>query len=123
MAFIVPELFKMKSINDKVVENLVNEAHEDKTPIVIDTFVTVKPDSFADGKQIRDILWPANLFVLSFKPNENRIASIDEHGDKSLQEGDILHIRYSTYDEPRTKRDLIAILGEQDYDEHITSKI
>ena len=123
IAYLIPALFKVKSINDKVVENLVNEAHEDKTPIVIDTFVTVKPNSFADGKQIRDILWPANLLVLSFKPSEKRVALIDEHGDKSLQEGDILHVRYSTYDEIRTKRDLIAIVGEQEYSEHVIKKI
>lgn len=123
VAYMIPELFRMKSINDKVVDNLVKESQEGKTPIVIDTFVTVKHNSFAVGKQVRDILWPANLFVLSFTPSQTRVALIDEHGGKSLHEGDVLHIRYSTYNEAITKRDLIAIVGEQDYDEHITSKI
>ena len=35
----------------------------------------------------------------------------------TLQEGDVLHIRYSTFNESETKRDLIAIVGEQNYNE------
>ena len=122
-SYVIPQLFRMKSINDSVIDNLVKEKNEGLTPIVIDTFVTVKPDSFAVGKQVRDILWPANLFVLSFKPSEKRTALIDEHGGKSLHEGDVLHVRYLTYDEAITKRDLTAIVGDQDYEEHVTSKI
>jgi hypothetical protein len=80
----------------------------------------VQEDSFAVGKQIRDIFWPANLFVLSVKHDPKRNAQVDQHGEKVIREGDILHIRYSTFDEPQTKAELIAIVGDQTYNETVT---
>lgn len=116
-AFIITEIFEAKSINDSVVDNRVKEMNRGRTVKVIDTFVTVKEDSFAIGKQIRDIFWPANLFVLSLKHDETHGAEVDEHGGKAIREGDVLHVRYSTYDEPQTKRELTAIVGDQEYNE------
>lgn len=117
IAYVITVIFKTKSINDSVIDNIIKERNERYTPVVIDAFVTIQKDSFAHGKQIRDILWPANLFVLSFKPSESRIAKVDEHGEKTLHEGDILHVRYSTLDDTQTKKELTAIVGEQNYDE------
>ena len=42
---------------------------------------------------------------------------MDEHGGRELHEGDILHLRYSTSDEKYTRQQIIAILGEQDFEE------
>ena len=114
-AFIITEIFDVKSINDSVLENNVKHLNRDKEMTVIDTFVTVKPGAFAVGKQIRDIFWPANLFVLSVKHSEKQDAQVDEHGGKAICEGDTLHVRYSTYDETQTRSELIAIVGEQEY--------
>ena len=77
----------------------------------------VEKGAFAIGKQIRDIFWPANLFVLSVKHDETKKAEVDEHGGKELREGDTLHVRYSTFDEIETREELIAIVGNQNYDE------
>ncbi len=123
LSFIITELFSAKSINDSVVENTVKERYKGKSAVVIDTFATVQQGSFAIGKQIRDILWPANLFVLSVKPAEHRQAEVDEHGAKELFEGDILHVRYSTYNEKTSRKELIAILGEQEILENKTELI
>lgn len=118
VAFIITEIFGVQSINDSVLENKVEELNEGKASKVIDTFVTVQNDSFAVGKQIRDIFWPANLFVLSLQHDEIHGAQVDEHGGKVIREGDILHVRYSTFDEPQTKAELTAIVGEQEYKEN-----
>lgn len=124
VAFIITEIFNVKSVNDSVVENRVKDLNKDRTTKVIDTFVTVQKDSFAIGKQIRDIFWPANLFVLSLQRKEQSgNAQVDEHGGKAIREGDILHVRYSTYDEAQTKEELTAIVGEQDYRESETDVI
>jgi H+/Cl- antiporter ClcA len=114
-AFILTEIFDTQSINDTVLHNKIEEQNKNKTPKVIDTFVTVQMDSFAVGKQIRDIFWPANLFVLSIKHSEKSNAEIDEHGGKYIKANDILHIRYSTLDEELTKNELFAIVGKQDF--------
>ncbi len=122
-AFIITEIFDAKSINDRVLENKVEEQNKDKLPKVIDTHVTVQEESFAVGKQIRDIFWPANLFVLSIKHTESSNAEIDEHGGKAIRANDVLHIRYSTFDEASTREELVAIVGEQNYFENETNDI
>ena len=64
-------------------------------------------------KQIRDIFWPSNLLVLAVKKDEKREDEVDQYGGKALLDGDILHIRYITYDEKQTLEELYAIVGEQ----------
>ena len=122
ITFVVTEIFNTKSTNDSVLEAKVEAQNKHREHIVIDTFVTVKADSFAIGKQIRDILWPANLFVLSLS-HWKKEAEIDEHGGTALRENDVLHIRYLTYDETETKKQITAIVGEQDYAETTTEVI
>ena len=83
---------------------------------MVDTYVVVQKDAFAVGKQIRDIFWPRNLFVLSTKKASSN-TKIDVHGGKELGEGDILHIRYTTTDDMLTRRELFDIVGEQEIKE------
>jgi len=122
VAFLITEIFHSKSINDSVLDNKIEAQNENKERELIDTFVVVKKGSFAVGKQIRDVLWPANLFVLSVTHSQ-KSAEVDEHGSSALKENDVLHIRYLTYDEISTKRAITAIVGEQNYDEHATDVI
>lgn len=112
-AFIITEIFGVHSINDTVLEDRAHAQNEGKNFRVIDTFVTVQPAAFAIGKQIRDIFWPRNLFVLSVQHGKKHGAEVDEHGGKEIRDGDILHVRYSTYDEEKTAEELMAIVGEQ----------
>lgn len=123
VAFIITEIFDVKSINDSVLDTRAEEQNEGKKIKVIDTFVTVKGGAFAIGKQIRDIFWPSNLFVLSLKHDETVSAEVDEHGSKAIREGDLLHVRYSTYDEAATNDELLAIVGEQTIDARETDEI
>lgn len=121
VSYTITELFEVKSINDSVIEHRERQV-EKQEKRVIDTFVTVMPSSFAVEKQIRDILWPRNLFVLSVKRSE-KDAIVDEHGGSELHAGDILHLRYSTTDEEYTKKEILAIVGEQSYNENDTDII
>ena len=122
-AYMITEIFRVKSINEKILESTLEELHEHEIPKVYDTFVTVQKGAFAIGKQVRDIFWPANLFILSLKRSNANVAKVDEHGERSIREGDVLHIRYSTFDEDQTKEDLMAIVGEQEYNEAETDTI
>lgn len=122
-AYAITEIFRVKSINETILDTKVEEFNEDKTPKVFDTFVTVQKGAFAVGKQIRDIFWPSNLFVLSLKHDDTKVAEVDKHGEKAIREGDLLHVRYSTYDEEQTRQELMAIVGEQTYNEAETDTI
>ena len=118
-AFIITEIFGAHSINDTVLEDRAHAQNEGKEFRVIDTFVTVQPGTFAVGKQIRDIFWPRNLFVLSVQHGKKHGAEVDEHGGKEIREGDILHVRYSTYEEEKTAEELMDIVGEQVFDRSV----
>ncbi len=111
LSYVITELFSAKSINDSVIESTIKERYKDKNFTVTERFFTAKENSFAIGKQIRDILWPANLFVLSIQHCSE--VEVDQHGAKEISAGDVLHIRYSTYDKELTKKEIASILGEQ----------
>ena len=116
-AFGMTELFGVRSVNEHVLDGKLETLHAGKTAAIYDTFVTVQPSSFAVGKEIRDILWPANLFVLSIQHDPTLQAQTGELANKKLLAGDILHVRYTTFDEAETKQQLIAIVGAQQYAE------
>lgn len=113
VAFVITEIFGAESINDRVSENRVDEINEGKSPVIIDRYVTVKDNAFAEGMHVRDIFWPNGLFVLSHKhtlPPEKR----DKRAMKAIHASDILHVRCTTFDIEQTKEELTAIIGEQD---------
>ena len=116
VSYVITEFFGVKSINDKVIEHREEMIHRGKEAKVSEAFVTVKQGSFAEGKQARDILWPNNLFVLSVKFSSNAHVEVDEHGGKEIRAGDVLHVRYLTYDPEKTLEELYAIVGEQSSD-------
>ncbi len=113
VSYMITEFFDVKSINDSVMEHRAESLREGKQARVEETFVTVSDGAFAVGKQIRDIFWPNNLFVLSVKAAKSDRAEVDKHGGKAIRAGDVLHVRYSTYDPKTTMEELLAIVGEQ----------
>ncbi len=120
VSYIITEIFKTKGINDGIIKNIIKRQEETHERKIIDTHVVIKKNSFAENMHVKDILWPANFFLLSIIPSKSRQVQINQQGDKSFHEGDVLHIRYATFDETHTKKELTAIVGEQDYDETST---
>jgi len=112
VAFIITEIFSVHSINDSDLENHIKEWNEGKLAVEIDRFVTVQPGSFAIGKQIRDVLWPNKLTVLSFQHAKMNGIKSQADGGKEMRAGDILHIHCSTFDEERSMQELYDIIGE-----------
>ena len=111
VSFIITEIFGVESVNDRVLENRVKEINVGKESKFLEGYVTVSKNTFAEGMHIRDIFWPSGTFVLSHKhtlPIDQR----DKRAVKAIHEGDILHLRCTTYDEKQTKEELVAILGE-----------
>lgn len=110
LAYAMTELFGVESINDSVIAARVKAMEGDSDPEVVDTHVTVGEGAFAVGRQIRDILWPNNLFVLSVRRAEEARSTVDEHGENHIHPGDILHVRYATHDCEATAEELHAIV-------------
>lgn len=113
LAYAVTEIFYVDSINERVLEHRIADLHAGKSAEAYDAHLVVQEGAFAVGKQIRDILWPSGLVVLSFKREKKRDSEVDAYGEKVLHVGDELHVRYSTYDHAAMLQELTALVGEQ----------
>ena len=112
LSFTVTEIFRVESINERVVESRLESQRHGITPQVVEREVTVSPQAFAVGKQVRDIFWPNNLFVLSIHHSADSTAIVSESEDRSIRTGDVLRVRYTTYNPAATEAELEAIVGE-----------
>lgn len=107
MAYGIAEWFGAESVNDRVLDLRLEHLRHDRQRVINEVTVTVRPHSFAVGKEIRDIFWPDGLFVL---PVDHKRAL----GRKTLDAADVLRIRYATYNETRLWEELTNLIGPQD---------
>ena len=113
-SYVVTECFGAHSLNESIIKLRVKQLNEEKPLQTFETTVKVSPGAFVIGKSIRDIFWPNNLFVLALKHEDNRPV-VDEHGEKTIYEGDSLYVRFSTVDHTETTRELAALVGNHDF--------
>lgn len=111
-AYFITEIFNVKSINETVMENRLH-SEQSQERVTIDTCVTVAENSFAVGKQVRDVFWPNNLIVLGVRKCESDPDIADAFGENSMLPGDVLHVRCQTSDPERTMTELYSIVGTQ----------
>lgn len=104
-AYLTIECSNAISFNDLISEQKIHETHKDKELITVNATFEVKAKAFVIGKEIRDILWPPYCAVISVKKYVI--------GSSILCEGDILQIRYQTYDPKETYEIMEAMLGKQ----------
>lgn len=120
VSYIIAELSGKASYADTVIESRTEAAHHGKDAVIIDSHMTVKAGAFADGMEIRDILWPPTCAVLSIDRNQSNTA---HHTTSQMREGDVLHLHYQTYDPEQTMLMLVDILGEQPDNQRMKSHI
>ena len=107
ISFALTEICGKESINDVVMEYKISELRSFGKREIIDTRLTVKPGAFVIGKETRDILWPTSCQILNIKSRHGA------HAVKGINEGDVLHVQFTTHDFERTERELCALVGEQ----------
>ncbi len=102
LSYAIPESLGEESIGERVLETKKEALILKTTRIEKELELTVDPDAFAVGKEIRDIFWPNGVFILSVKKAspESTLLSHD----------DTLLVRLTTYDEEKTMTELQAIL-------------
>ena len=118
VAYLTVERFGRTSFTDAVIESKIEHAHHGKEPIIVDTHMTVMSGAFADGMNVRDILWPPTCVVLSI--DKKQISA--KHDPTVIGVGDVLHLHYQTYDEGDTLEILTHILGSQESDKNAKIK-
>lgn len=107
-AYLTIESSKAISFTDLMAEQKIHETHLGKDLITVDATFEVQENAFVIGKEIRDILWPPHCAVISVKKYVI--------GSSILHSGDVLQIRYQTYDPQETYEIMEAMLGIQDED-------
>ena len=117
-SYIVAEISGKISFADTVIEAHAEAAHRGKSTVIISSHLVVQEGSFADGMEIRDILWPPTCAVLSI---DKKLSHTLHHSPHEVREGDMLHLHYQTYDPEKTMEMLTAILGEQPKNQKITT--
>ena len=104
-SFIIIEPLGVTAFSDIVIEDKIHTSNHGKKTHVIDAHFTARSAAFITGKEIRDILWPANCVVLSVdKQNPHH---------PTIESGDVLHVRYRTNDPDESYKMIESIVGQQ----------
>jgi len=101
LAFVLPEAMGAESINDLALKRK-EKTLPPRALVTQEITLTVEKNSFAVGKEVRDIFWPHGVFVLSAK-HLNDACPL-------LEEGDRLSILMKTSRPEETRALLSAIL-------------
>ena len=114
VSYLIVEVSGRISFADAVIERRAEAARQGRDPVIVDTHMTVQKGSFADGMEIRDVLWPPTCVVLSM---DRKLSDAPHHGSGEVCAGDVLHLHYQTFEPAETLGILTAILGDQSEDE------
>ncbi len=108
VAYILIEAMGVSSFTESVVESKVKNYSDGNPSYLVDVKFRAEADSFAVGKEIRDILWPATCVVTSMRKNPN-----SKTHNAYIEEGDILHLHFISHSPENSFKLLSDILGEQ----------
>lgn len=106
VAYMTVEALGINDFSDIVIESKLRKAYRDRKKETVDISMTVKKGSFAEGKQVRDILWPPRCTVLSVRKKP----STHHHSQTGIFAGDELELHFETYDREETVRILESIV-------------
>ena len=108
VAFIVVETSGLGDFTGTVIKTRAHAMHKGKQPHIIEVPLTVHQGSFVIDKELSDILWPASCTLLSIEKKESH--KTDKLG---ISAGDIITVRYTTYDPVSTAEEFEILVGNQ----------
>jgi H+/Cl- antiporter ClcA len=106
-AFLCAELSGTDDFTHTVIKHKAHSIHAGKEPTVIEAPLMVYKGAFVVGKELNDVLWPADCVVLSREKGPVR------NGRFGLEEGDVITVRYTTYDPVATAEEFEVLVGDQ----------
>ena len=109
-ALLIIEASGLEDFTDTMIHAKMRKITKGKKAITVEAPLTVAPDSFAVGKELRDVLWPNACVVVSFNRTTHR------EGHLGISEGDVITVHYTTYDPDATIDELYTLVGEQSDD-------
>ena len=110
IALLTVEASRLEDFTDTVIEAKLHAIHKGKEPLTVEVTLTVSGDSFAVGKNIKDLLWPASCALISTEKADGRKDS------DTVSVGDKLTVIYKTYDPEATAEEFEWLVGDQPED-------
>ena len=102
-------LFRTEPIYDKLLDDMLEEAHKERPVEQFITKVRVTDKGHAAGRSLRDVLWPHGALVVKILRGEEEISP---DGNTKIHEGDILVVRGKTAEKEDFLESLIKTVGE-----------
>ena len=112
VSYLICELVKVEPLYDVLLERMTEQQNHGKMHRIVELKYVVQQGSFAVGKSIRDVLWPANTKVSHIDAGDS-VKRMDDDGERKIHVGDTVTLITQTYDEQATCRELDDILGKQ----------
>ena len=106
-SLLIIEASGLEDFTDTMIHAKMRKITKGKTPHTVEVPLTVRPDSFVVGKELRDVLWPNACVVVSFTRTSGSA------GHHAICEGDVITVHYTTYDPDATAEELHTLVGEQ----------
>lgn len=110
VALLIVESSGLEDLTDKIIEAKLHKITKGKQPFDIEAPLTVNKNAFVTGKELRDVLWPNSCVVVAFE----RAKHTEKHS--VISDGDVITVRYTTYDPEETAIELTDLVGEQSED-------
>ena len=107
VGFLVVETSGLGDFTGTVIKTKEKAVHQNKQPHVIEVPLTVREGSFVIDKELSCILWPASCILLSIQKGPN------QNGKLGIAVGDVLTVRYTTYDPLATADEFEVLVGDQ----------
>lgn len=107
VALLIVESSGLEDLTDKIIDAKLHAITKGKTPHDVEVPLTVQHKAFVVGKELRDVLWPNSCVVVSV----TRARTSKNHA--VISEGDVITVRYVTYDPTATALELKDLVGAQ----------
>lgn len=109
LGYLIGDLFRTEPIYDKLLEGILEEQRA-KAPLKkLTAKLCVAKDSPADGRAVRDILWPSDALVVGLLRKGKRLVP---DGETVLHAGDIVLVNGEASDTEEYTKTLASTVGE-----------
>lgn len=125
LSYFIIELFNIEPIYDNALGYLVGKRNAGLRRKLATFEMEVESGSFAIGRSVRDVLWPANTLVIKEKrvdADGNIIYRMDGDGEHKIHEGDKFIIQAETVDVRETYRQLSYLVKRPGFADEVLTE-
>lgn len=109
IGYLTGDVFRTEPIYDKLLDGILEEQRRNNPVRKLTARMRVGKETPADGRAVRDILWPSDALVVSLNRGDKTIVP---DGETVLKEGDLIVVEGETSEEKEYLKNLVSTVGE-----------